>query len=72
MSKPSLEFKLSSEYIELDNLLKAVNIVPTGAQAKMLIIADPVKVNNVVEKRVRRKLRKGDTVEVHGRAILLV
>ncbi len=72
MSEPTLEFKLSSEYIELDNLLKATNIVPSGAQAKALILANAVKVNCALESRVRRKLRKGDTVDVEGRAILLV
>ena len=71
MSQLSLKFKLSSEYIELDNLLKAMNLAPTGAQAKMLILANSVKVNGVIEKRVRRKLRKGDTIEVQGRIFLL-
>lgn len=71
MSQLSLKFKLSSEYIELDNLLKAMDVAPTGAQAKMLIRTNSVKVNGVVEQRVRRKIRKGDTVEVQGRTVLL-
>jgi ribosome-associated protein len=71
MSQSSSEFKLLSEYIELDNLLKAINIAPNGAEAKKLILANSVKVNGVVEKRIRRKLRKGDAVEVQGRTVLL-
>ncbi|GEM_PF-4637753 len=72
MNQPALEFKLSSEYIELDNLLKRMNMAPSGAQAKALILANSVKVNCVIENRVRRKLRKGDTVDVEGRVVLLV
>jgi len=66
------EFKLSSEYIELDNLLKAMNIAPTGAEAKILIRSNSVKVNGVVETRVRCKLRTGDLIEVDKNTILIV
>jgi len=58
------EFKLLSEYIELDNLLKAMDVAPTGAAAKMLILANSVKVNGVVETRIRCKLRAGDLIEI--------
>ena len=66
-----MEFKLNSEYIELDNLLKATNIAASGANAKHLILEGLVKVNGVVEKRVRCKLRPGDTVEVNGVVVSL-
>ncbi|MEK7849562.1 MAG: RNA-binding S4 domain-containing protein [Candidatus Omnitrophota bacterium] len=66
------EFKLSSEYIELDNLLKAMNIAPTGAQAKILILANSVKVNGVTETRVRCKLRAGDLIEAGNDTVLIV
>ena len=65
------EFKLISEYIELDNLLKAMNVAPTGAQAKIFILANAVKVNGVVETRVRCKLRVGDLIEVANDTILI-
>lgn len=58
-----MEFKLTSEFIELDNLLKVLRIVSSGAEAKQLILAGSVKVNGQPESRVRRKLRQGDLVE---------
>ncbi len=66
------EFKLVSLYIELDNLLKAMGISPSGGEAKKLILAGLVKVNGEVEERVRRKLKAGDIVDVSGREISLV
>jgi len=57
------EFKLKSEFIELDNLLKALELVASGAQAKEEILAGKVKVNGAVESRIRCKLRAGDSVE---------
>ncbi len=64
-----MEFKLTSEFIELDNLLKVLRIVSSGAEAKQLILAGSVKVNGQPESRVRRKLRQGDVVECQGQQI---
>ena len=58
-----MEFKLKSEFIELDNLLKAQGLVACGAEARECILAGSVKVNGEKEIRIRRKLRPGDTVE---------
>jgi ribosome-associated protein len=58
-----MDFKLKSEFIELDNLLKTTRLVENGAEAKQYIQAGAVKVNGQVETRVRRKLRLGDCVE---------
>jgi ribosome-associated protein len=58
-----MEFKLKSEFIELDNLLKAANLAASGGEAKQYILAGSIKVNGEVEARVRRKLRAGDLVE---------
>jgi len=33
-----MDFKLSFEFIELDNLLKAMDLVASGAQARQLIL----------------------------------
>ena len=57
-----MEFKLKSEFIELDNMLKAMELVASGAQAKQQILAGAVSVNGQVERRIRRKLRSGDVV----------
>jgi ribosome-associated protein len=58
-----MDFKLKSEFIELDNMLKSLKLVVSGAEAKQQIQAGFVKVNGLVESRIRRKLRLGDFVE---------
>jgi ribosome-associated protein len=50
--------------ITLGQALKAVNVVGTGGEAKVLIQAGEVRVNGEVETRRGRKLREGDVVEV--------
>ena len=67
-----MEFKLQADFIELDNLLKALKLVVNGAEAKQHIQAGFVKVNGQVETRIRRKLRSGDIVEFGGQQIRIV
>ncbi|MHC1702271.1 MAG: RNA-binding S4 domain-containing protein [Tenuifilaceae bacterium] len=65
-------FTLSEEYIQLDQLLKAVKMVNSGGMAHMMVDDGLVKVNRFVEKRRRAKIRVGDIVEVNGKAIKIV
>lgn len=58
-----------SPYIELIKLLKAENIAPSGAEAKMIVEDNLVKVNGEVETRKRAKLKENDIVEVEGWSI---
>ncbi|MDD5196619.1 MAG: RNA-binding S4 domain-containing protein [Candidatus Omnitrophota bacterium] len=67
-----MEFKLKAGFIELDNMLKVLELVMGGAQAKQQIQAGSVKVNGLVESRVRRKLRPGDYVEFSGQKINII
>jgi ribosome-associated protein len=67
-----MEFKLRSEFIELDNMLKALELVASGAEAKQLILSGSIKVNGEVETRIRRKLRAGDSVEFGQHLISIV
>jgi len=67
-----MEFKLKTEFIELDNMLKVLELVASGAEAKQQIQAGLVKVNGEVESRVRRKLRSGDCVEFGGKKIEVI
>ena len=66
------EFKLNSAFIELDNLLKVTNFVSNGAEAKKMIQAGLIKVNGVLESKIRRKLHPGDAVELAENKILVV
>lgn len=67
-----MEFKLKAGFIELDNMLKVLELVAGGAQAKQQIQAGLVKVNGLVESRIRRKLHSGDCVEFGGQKIDVV
>ena len=67
-----MEFKLKSEFIELDNMLKILELVAGGAQAKHEVQAGLVRVNGLVEARIRRKLRSGDCVEFNGQKINII
>ena len=67
-----MEFKLKAEFIELDNMLKVLELVAGGAQARQQIQAGLVKVNGEVESRIRRKLRSGDCVEFGGQKVSVI
>jgi len=58
-----LEFKLDTEYIELNKLLKILSLVVSGGQANNLIAEGFVRFNGEVDTRKRLKLRKGDNIE---------
>jgi len=67
-----MDFKLNSEFIELDNLLKVLELVASGAEARQIIQSGAIKVNGQVENRIRRKLRSGDFVEFRQQKINIV
>ena len=60
------EIKIKTETIKLDQFLKWANVVSTGGEAKALIQAGGVRVNNIIEKRRGLKLKDGDLVNVEG------
>ena len=55
----------SGPTIHLDQFLKTCGVA-TGGQAKLLIQAGEVLVNNQIETRRRRQLRHGDEVTLDG------
>jgi ribosome-associated protein len=67
-----MDFQLKTEFIELDNMLKAQGLVASGAEAKQRIQSGAIKVNGQVETRIRRKLRSGDSVELGEHRISIV
>ena len=56
--------KIKTKQIQLDQFLKWANIVSTGGEAKSLIQAGKVKVNNEIEYRRSHKLSEGDIIEL--------
>ncbi len=67
-----MDFQLKSDFIELDNMLKVLRLVGSGAEAKQLIQSGSIKVNGEAETRIRRKLRAGDLVEFGQEQINIV
>jgi ribosome-associated protein len=65
-------FALNQEFIPLCTLLKASGIAQSGAEGGMLIAKGIVKVDGVVERRKRRKIRAGQVVVVGSEQIVVV
>lgn len=59
-------FELKDEYIELFKLLKVLDLVDTGAQAKMIVADGYVERNGEVELRKRAKIISGDKLTIGG------
>lgn len=57
-------FELKEEYIELYKLLKVLDLVDSGGEAKLIIAGGHVRRNGSVETRKRAKIVAGDVIEV--------
>ncbi|MCE9538237.1 MAG: RNA-binding S4 domain-containing protein [Bacteroidetes bacterium] len=57
------KFKIKGEYIQLNQLIKAMAWSSNGAEANSFIDLGKVKVNGEIEYRKRNKLVPGDSVE---------
>ncbi len=62
----TLEFKLKDEYIELFKLIKVLDLVDTGAQAKMIVADGYVQRNGETELRKAAKIIAGDVLVIGG------
>ena len=61
-----IQFELKDEYIELFKLIKVLDLVDTGAQAKMIVADGYVERNGEQELRKRAKIIKGDKLLIGG------
>lgn len=59
-----MTYTLQHENIELYKLLKLLDLVDTGGQAKILIEQEHVKRNGAVETRKRAKITKGEKIQI--------
>lgn len=62
---------ITTEYIELDKLLKRENLTSSGGEARYLISQGMVLVNGALETRKRRKLYAGDVALFNGVEVLV-
>ncbi|MEM6641347.1 MAG: RNA-binding S4 domain-containing protein [Bacteroidota bacterium] len=68
-----VEFKLENDdFIELNKLLKIMQMAGSGGEANQMILAGLVKANGMVATQKRKKLRKGDVVQVQAQEIKIV
>ena len=61
-----LEFEVSGEFVELNQLLKLVGLCDSGGAGKNLVASGVVTVDGRTELRKTCKIRAGQTVELHG------
>lgn len=57
-----MKYELQEEYIELYKLIKLLDLVDSGAEAKLIIAEGYVMRNGEVETRKRAKIRRGETL----------
>ena len=59
-----MKYELQNEYIELYKLIKLLDLVDSGAEAKMIVADGHVDRNGEQELRKRAKIRKGDLLVI--------
>lgn len=59
-----MTFTLENDYIELYKLIKVLDLVDSGGQAKQLIENELVYRNGEIETRKRAKIRAGETIYI--------
>ncbi len=64
-----MDFYLKDDFIKLGQLLKAVNLVENGADAKFEIQDGKVYVNGSVELQRGKKIVAGDVVKYNGKEV---
>ncbi|MBD3800212.1 MAG: RNA-binding S4 domain-containing protein [Campylobacterales bacterium] len=59
-----MTYKIENEFIELNKLIKLLDLVDSGGQAKQLIENGLVLRNGEVETRKRAKIHPGETIQI--------
>ncbi len=67
-----MEFKITGEYIELYKLIKAADLVDSGAEAKQIIQESHVYRNGEIETRKRAKITAGETINIGDVSIKVI
>lgn len=67
-----MTYTLNGEFIELHKLIKLLDLVDTGGQAKMLIEDGLVHRNGTLETRKRAKIIRGETIVIGDVTITII
>lgn len=59
------------EYIELNKLLKLLQLAETGGAANEMITEGAVEVNGQIETQKRKKLRKNDKIVIGKKVVVI-
>lgn len=65
----NIQFDLTTEYVELCNLLKLVGLADSGGRGKTMVAEGLVKVDGVVETRKTAKIRKNQIIQLENHTI---
>lgn len=68
----TIEFELSTDFIELCNLLKLVGLADSGGRGKAMVAEGLVTVDGVLETRKTAKIRRGQSILVDNNHQILV
>lgn len=67
----NIEFELTTDYIELCNLLKLVGLADSGGRGKAMVAEGLVKVDGRLETRKTAKIRAGQVILVENSKIIV-
>lgn len=62
---------ISSDYITLGQLMKFVNIISNGSEAKIAVMELKISINGALENRRGRKIYPGDIVKIEKNTYLV-
>lgn len=65
------KIKITTEYLELQQLLKIEDFISSGGQAKYFLAENKVYVNNELEARRGRKLYPNDIVKIFDKEFVI-
>lgn len=66
------QVKITTEYITLGQFLKYINIIESGALAKIFLLENKVLVNGEAESRRGRKLYPNDQIKIKKEEYIIV
>ena len=67
-----MTYTLNGDYIELYKLIKVLDLVDSGGEAKQLIANSLVERNGSVETRKRAKIKAGESISIRDITIKVI